>query len=306
MHAAGIVRFGNAVEVIDLPDPRALAGDEVLVEVRAAGVANWDEFVRTGNWDVGTRPPMAMGVEAAGTVAAVGANVGDWAPGDAVMTHPLPLRDQGAWAPLLIAPGGLLAPKPAAASWAAAAAFAVPALTADQVLDSLDVRAGEAVLVSGGGGVTGALVVALAVLRGCRVVATAGPSSLEHVRALGAQDAIDYHDPDWAAEVRAWAGGGVAAAVNAAPGAAATAIKAVADGGRLATITSDPPAAERGIAVSNFFVRPEGDRLRRLARLLADERLTIPVARSYPLAECAAALAEAVSGHAGGAIVLTV
>jgi NADPH:quinone reductase-like Zn-dependent oxidoreductase len=48
------------------------------------------------------------------------------------MTHPVPLRDQGTWAPRLIAPAGLLARKPPGASWEAAAAFPVPALTAEQ------------------------------------------------------------------------------------------------------------------------------------------------------------------------------
>src|SRR5215472_18104692 len=90
--------------MIDVGEPRPLAGDEVLLEVRAAGVGNWDEFVRTGGWDVGAKPPMALGVEAAGIVLAAGQAVGDWAPGEAVMTHPVPLRDQGTWAPRLIAP----------------------------------------------------------------------------------------------------------------------------------------------------------------------------------------------------------
>jgi NADPH:quinone reductase-like Zn-dependent oxidoreductase len=49
----------------------------VPLEVRAAGVGNWDEFVCTGGWDVGAKPPMALGVEAAGTVLAVGHAVDD-------------------------------------------------------------------------------------------------------------------------------------------------------------------------------------------------------------------------------------
>jgi NADPH:quinone reductase-like Zn-dependent oxidoreductase len=109
MQVAGIRRVGARVELIEVGEPRPLTGDEVLLEVRAAGVANWDEFVRTGGWDVGASPPMALGVEAAGTVLAAGQAVGDWVPGDAVMTHPVPLRDQGTWAPRLIAPARLLA-----------------------------------------------------------------------------------------------------------------------------------------------------------------------------------------------------
>lgn len=306
MRVAGIREVGAQVEMIDVSEPRPLGPDEVLVEVAAAGVGNWDEFVRTGGWDVGGGPPMALGVEAAGTVLAVGDAVGDWSPGDAVMTHPLPLRHQGTWAPQLIAPAALLAHKPRNVTWEAAAAFPVPALTAEQVIgEALDVHAGEQLLVHGAGGVTGGLLVALGRLRGARVVATAGHASQQRVSALGAHHVIDYHDQDWPEQVRAATGGqGVAAAVNAAPGGAADAVRAVADGGRLATITSDPPTAERGITASNVYVRPDGGQLRTLARQLADGQLAIPVASTYPLADAAQALAQAISGHVGGAIIL--
>src|SRR5436190_1783709 len=203
MQVAGIRRIGDRVEIMEVSELRPLAGDEVLLEVMAAGVGNWDEFVRTGGWDVGASPPTALGVEAAGTVTAAGQTVGDWAAGDAVMTHPVPLRDQGTWAPRLIAPAGLLARKPPSASWEAAAAFPVPALTAEQILGALDVHAGEPLLVHGAGGVTGGLLVALAVLRGAEVIATAGPSSQQRVSARGARHVIDYHDPDWPGQVRA-------------------------------------------------------------------------------------------------------
>jgi len=281
--------------------------DEVLLEVQAAGVANWDEIVRTGGWDVGARPPMALGVEAAGTVLAAGPAVRDWAPGDPVLTHPLPLRDQGTWAPRLIALAGLLARKPSRVSWAAAAVFPVPALTAGQVLGAaLSVRAGEQLLVNGASGVTGGLLVALAALRGAEVIATAGPSGRERVSALGARHVVDYHDQDWPEQVRAITGGhGVAAAVNAAPGGATSAIRAVADGGRLATITSDPAGEQRGITVSSVCVRPDGNQLRELAAQFGDGRLEIPVAASFRLADAAQALARATGGHAAGAIVLT-
>ncbi|HEY2270840.1 MAG TPA: NADP-dependent oxidoreductase [Streptosporangiaceae bacterium] len=307
MQVAGIRRVGARVELIEVGEPRPLAGDEVLLEVRAAGVANWDEFVRSGGWDVGGSPPMALGVEAAGTVLAAGQDAGDWAPGDAVMTHPVPLRDQGTWAPRLIAPAGLLARKPPSASWEAAAAFPVPALTAGQVLgEALAIRAGEPLLVHGAGGVTGGLLVALAVLGGAEVIATAGPASRQRVSALGAHHVIDYHDQQWPEQIRTITGGrGAAAAANTAPGGAATAMRAVADGGRLATITSDPPAEQRGITVSSIYVRADGTQLRKLAELLGDGQLEVPVAARYRLADAAQALAQATGGHAGGAIVLT-
>jgi NADPH:quinone reductase-like Zn-dependent oxidoreductase len=307
MQVAGIRQAGGRVEMIEADEPRPLAEDEVLLEVRAAGVAVWDEFVRTGQWDVGAKPPMALGVAAAGTVLAAGQAIRDWATGDAVMTHPVPLRDQGTWAPRLIATAGLLARKPPNVSWEAAAAFPVPALTAEQVLgDALNIRAGEQLLVNGAGGVTGGLLVALASLRGAEVIATAGPASQQRVKALGARQVIDYRDQDWPEQVRAMTGShGVAAAANAAPGGAASAIRAVADGGRLATITQDPPARQRGITVSDIYVRADGNQLGKLAQLFGDGQLEIPIAASYSLADAAEALAQATGDHLGGAIVLT-
>lgn len=307
MRVAGVQHIGGEVEMIEVPDPRSLADDEVLIDVRAAGVANWDEIVRSGGWDVGRSPPMALGVEAAGTVAAVGRAVTDWGPRDEVITHPLPLRDQGTWAPSLIAPAALLATKPAGVSWEVAALFPVPALTAEQALgEALQINAGESLLVHGAGGVTGGLLVSLGAHQGAEVLATAGPHSRDRASALGAHHVIDYHDEHWPDRVLAITqGSGVSAAVNAAPGGAADAIRAVADGGRLATITSDPPAQERGITVSSVYVRPDGGQLRSLAPLLEDGTLEISVAITYGLADASAALATAVSGRAGGAIALT-
>src|ERR671935_970970 len=271
MQAAGVDAFGGQVHTLELAAPASPARDEVVISVHAAGVANWDEFVRTGDWDVGREPPLALGVAAAGVVAAVGEDVRSLAAGDQVLTHPVPLRHQGTWAPWLLAPAALVARKPAAVPWEAAAAFPVPALTADQVLtEAASGPAGEWVLVHGAGGVTGGLVVQLAVARGSTVVATAGPSSAARVRGWGARVVVDYHDPKWPARVRdaAAGGGGVGAAVNAAPGGAATALQAGTSDGRLATITGDPPPPERGVQVTDVYVRADGAALTALATAL--------------------------------------
>ena len=307
MRGAGIRAIGGIVEVLDLPEPRPLAGGEALIEVRAAGAGNWDEFVRTGDWDVGIRPPMALGVEAAGEIVAAGDEVTAFGPGDEVMTHVFPLRDQGTWAERLIAPAALLAGKPENVAWEVAAAFPVPALTAEQVLsEALKVEGGTTLLVNGASGVTGNLLVELAALKGARVIATAGSRSADRVRGLGADEVVDYRDPGWPDEVRRLtAGRGVSAAANAARGGASAAIRAVADSGRLATITSDPPQKERGITVSTVFVHPDGGQLARLAALLGEERLSVPIGMRYSLANADVGLAAAVGGAGGGAVVIT-
>ncbi len=307
MQAAGVDAFGGQVRMLEFAAPASPAPDEVVISVHAAGVASWDEFVRTGDWDVGRRPPLALGVEAAGVVAAVGQDVTSLAPGDEVLTHPVPLRHQGTWAQWLVAPAALVARKPAVVGWEAAAAFPVPALTADQALTQVaPVPAGEWVLVHGAGGVTGGLAVQLAVAQGATVVATAGPSSAARVRGYGARVVVDYHDPEWPARVRGASPGGrgVAAAVNAAPGGAAAALQTVAGDGRLATITGDPPPPERGVAVTDIYVRADGARLAALVATLAQGLLSLHVAATRPLAEAASALQDAVAGRVAGASVL--
>ena len=186
MRAAGVRHVGGAVEPLALPGPRGLRADEILVEVRACGVGNWDEFVRTGGWDTGTRPPMALGVEAAGIATVVGASAGTFAAGDRVLVHAAPLREQGSWAEWFIAAAADCAVLPDEVPFEAGAALPVPPLTADQaVSDALNVAAGQTVLVHGAGGVTGGMLVQLAARRGATVIATAGPDSIARLSAMG-------------------------------------------------------------------------------------------------------------------------
>jgi NADPH:quinone reductase-like Zn-dependent oxidoreductase len=307
MRGAGILSFGGPVSDIELANPRPLADDEALIAVRAAGVANWDEIVRQGGWDVGIAPPMALGVEAAGMVTAVGAAVHDWAPGDEILTHPLPLPAGGTWAPQLITPAPLLARKPAAMSWAAAAALPVPALTAEQALtEAIEIKSGETLLIHGGGGVTGGLLVALAAARGARVTAIASSTGHSRLVQLGAAHVLDYHDPAWVDAAAATAGAdGFDAAVNAAPGGAASAVRLVRDKGRLTTITSDRPADERQITISTLYVRPDGPQLRALVELIGADTIGIEPGPVFPAAAAPEALAAALSGTGGHPVTLT-
>jgi NADPH:quinone reductase-like Zn-dependent oxidoreductase len=304
MRAAGITALGEPVEILEVDEPTPPAADEVLIEVAAAGVGNWDELVRIGSWQVGGPAPMALGTEATGTVAAAGSGVAELREGDEVMTHPLPLRRHGTWAEKVLAPAATLAPRPPAASWEACAAFPIPALTAAQALDeALGIESLGWVVVNGAGGVTGGLLVQLAAARGARVIATASAKKAERIRGYGAAEVLDYHD-DWPALVLEITSGGAPRAVNAAPGQASTTLKAVAGGGRLATITGDPPREERGVAISDVYVRPDGRQLSALAELLARGTLNVPIAAVRPLEQAAQALSEVVAGT-DGAIVLS-
>src|SRR3954453_8364773 len=95
MRAAGITALGGPVEIFEVDEPATPAAGEVLIDVVAAGIGNWDDLVRIGSWQIGGPPPMALGTSAAGTVAAAGSGVVELREGDEVMTHPLPLRRHG-------------------------------------------------------------------------------------------------------------------------------------------------------------------------------------------------------------------
>jgi NADPH:quinone reductase-like Zn-dependent oxidoreductase len=306
MLVVGVRTLGGKVETLKVDEPRPLAVDEVLIDVRGSGIGNWDNIIRNGDWDVGRMPPLALGVEAAGVIKAVGAGSGGFGVDDEVLCHPVPLRDQGTWAPFLIAPIGSLARKPQGISWETVAIFPVPALTAEQVVgEALTLHRGETLLVNGAGGITGGLIVQLAALRGADVLATASPRNADRVRGHGAREVLDYRDPLWPCHARALAKDSINAAANAAPGGAATAMTALADGGRLATITPDLPAPNRGIKVTAVYVRSDGAQLDRLTTLLGSHRLSMPTPRSCSLNQAAGALAQVVAGHDSRGVVIT-
>jgi NADPH:quinone reductase-like Zn-dependent oxidoreductase len=305
VRGAGILAYGGPIQGLELPEPEIRNPHQLLIAVHAAGVGNWDDLVRTGGWDVGGTPPLALGVEAAGVVRAVGAMVSRFHVDDEVLTHCVPLQRQGAWAEALLVPEGQAAHKPAEMSFPVAGLFPVPALTAAQVLSgTVALQRGERILIHGAGGITGGLLVAVAADMGGWAIATAGPASAERVRGYGASVVLDYHLPDWQQQVRRLTDGGVPVAVNAVRGAAPGLLPLVLDGGRLATITGDPPPGERHIRVSNAYVSPNGILLEQLAMRFAQRGLAIPISGVHSLSEAGRVLAEVASGRAAGGAVL--
>jgi NADPH:quinone reductase-like Zn-dependent oxidoreductase len=302
--AAGIEAFSGQVKFLELDPPRDPQPGELLIDVHVAGVGHWDELARRGDWDLGIRPPMALGVEAAGVVLAVGGR-SHFQIGDRVVAYSAPLRAQGAWAEQFLVGVSDAALLPDPVDFGIAAAFAVPALTADQTLrDALSVKEEERLIVNGGGGVTGWLVVQIASSLGARVITTASVRSADRLRETGAAEVVDYRSSSWGEAVLAWSGGGgVDVAVNAVPDAAAAVEKLVRPGGRLATLTSDPPTPARGVEVKNVYVSADGPRLQRLVQLLDTAKLAVSVEATYGLAYAGDALDRKGSG---GAAVLNI
>jgi NADPH:quinone reductase-like Zn-dependent oxidoreductase len=193
MQAIRVHAFGGpevlSLETIACPHP---GSGEVLVRIKAAGVGPWDGWVRGGKSVIPQPLPLTPGSDLAGVVEAVGADVGDFAVGEAVygVTNP---RFTDAYAEYAIAKATMISGKPETLSFVEAASVPVIAVTAWQALfEHARVQPGQTILIHGAAGSVGAFAVQMAKLAEMRVIATAGSDDLDYVRSLGAERAIDY------------------------------------------------------------------------------------------------------------------
>jgi NADPH:quinone reductase-like Zn-dependent oxidoreductase len=204
-------RYGGAEVLkfrdIDQPTP---TDNQVLVQVQAAGLHRGDWHIMTGLPymirlvvpTLGLRRPKVpvLGMDVAGTVAAVGAQVTRFRPGDEVFGW-----TDGAFAEYAVAPADHLAAKPVALSFEEAAVVPISGLAALQaVRDVGEVQAGQQVLVLGAAGAVGWFAVQLAKAFGAQVTGVASTSQLELVGSIGANEVIDYTRTDVTDGARQW------------------------------------------------------------------------------------------------------
>jgi NADPH:quinone reductase-like Zn-dependent oxidoreductase len=207
MRAAVRDDYGGADQVrlrdLPVPEPRA---DTVLVKVRAASLNRIDWYTLTGSIliarkQMGMRRPTSpqLGLDYAGTVEAVGADVSDLAVGDDVYGVA-----RGALAEYVVA--STAARKPDSLSFEEAAAVPLAGVTALQaVRDKAGVAPGSVVLVDGASGGVGTFTVQVAKAMGAgHVAAVCASRHHDAIRALGADDVIDYASGDIAALGRAF------------------------------------------------------------------------------------------------------
>lgn len=313
----------------DAPRPVPKAG-EVLVRVHAAGINPPDWYLRDGystlppDW----RPPVPLpaipGSDLSGVVAAVGADVSDFALGDAVfgMVRFPSFGASAAYAEYVAAPASDLARKPDGIDHIDAAAAPMALLTAWQFLVELGhdapnpfqaqphrpaPLAGKTVLVNGAAGGVGHFAVQVAQQQGARVIAVASGGHEAFLRALGADDYIDYtkakpeevaHDVDVVLDT---VGGPTTGRF----------LQVLKRGGALYPVyplgfDGNAAAAALGVTVSSTQVRSNGAQLAQLAELLAAGTIRVDIDSTFPLADGRAAHERAARGHIRGKIVLTV
>lgn len=170
----------EALEFVEIAKPVPRDG-ETLVRVEAAGVNYIDVYHRSGLYKLPL--PFIPGSEGAGVIEATGERVA-WA------------MVPGSYAEYACVPSEKLVPLPASIDSRTAAAAMLQGMTAHYLVKStFALREGHTALVHAAAGGVGGLLVQIAKQLGARVIATASPAKHEEVRALGADEVLDYSDP---------------------------------------------------------------------------------------------------------------
>ncbi|MEX2551578.1 MAG: NADP-dependent oxidoreductase [Actinomycetota bacterium] len=313
MRAAAIEEFGgpDKIKVMDLPKP-VFGPDCVLIKVAAAGVNPIDWKTREGR-QTSRYPhhfPLILGFDAAGVVETVGAAVTKFRPGDAVIAYARKsCVEWGTYAEWVAVAEEAVAIAPGSVDLVHAAALPLSALTARQIVDALQVKRGERVLVHGGSGGVGTYVLQLLKELGVEVLATSGPMGQSHIQGLGAIP-LDRHS-DVAEQVRSVASEGVDAIADlAGADAVQPTLPILKDGGRIVSILLPPPIGDeetgRGVTGRYVFVRPYGDQLADLVKKVDSGLLTIHLERTYPLEQATESHKALQGGGIRGKIALIV
>ncbi|MEU5694574.1 NADP-dependent oxidoreductase [Actinosynnema sp. NPDC020468] len=289
--------------VVDRPEP---GPTEILVEVHATSVNPIDAKTRAEVIWIGS-PPFTLGWDVSGVVAAVGAGVTLFRPGDEVFGMPLFPRRAAAHAEYVVAPARQFATKPAGVDHRHAAALPLVGLTAWQALvDTAHVRPGDRVLVHAAAGGVGHVAVQIAKALGAHVVGTASRAKHDFVRSLGADEVVDYTAVDFAEVIE-----DVDVVLDTVGGdTGIRSLPTVRNRGLVITLlaaTHEALAAAAGDRVRTAFVLCEPDRagLLALSDLVTAGKLRTELAAVLPLSEAAQAHRLIETGRTTGKIVLT-
>jgi NADPH:quinone reductase-like Zn-dependent oxidoreductase len=313
MRAIAEDKLGGPVALMDLATPK-IGADEVLIRVRAAGINPFDWKVADGELrdEMEHRFPLILGFDAAGVVERVGANVTGLAEGDEVYGYLFkPVMGEGTYAEYVGAPAAIVAKKPESVGFAEAAALPTPGLAALDLVDAVNPKECDTVLIVGATGGVGSYAVQLAARRGARVIATARQANEAFVRELGATETIDHTRKDLVETVRATHPDGIEAIIDVVsdPEVLSRMTGLVKEGGRIASsvYAADVESlAERSIKATNIGMHPGARRLNELSRLVDAGEISVWLERTFPLEKAREALEESRTGHVRGKIVLLV
>jgi NADPH:quinone reductase-like Zn-dependent oxidoreductase len=289
---------------IEVPPP---GPGEVTIEVRAAGM-NPADYKRVAHGTDRGQLPMPVGYECSGVLTAIGPGTEIASGAGAVGDEVLAFRVRGAYATALTVRASDVFAKPASLPFEDAACLLLAGATAAEMLHVTGVKAGDTVLVHGASGAVGVSVLQQAALLGARVIGTASERNFDLVRRFGGEPVA--YGPGLEQRVTDAAPGGIDAALDTVGTAEAvdTSLALVSDRGRIVSIAAAGRAAADGFQAIGGAMPASltfRDAVRgRLIELAGDGTLVVPIARSYPLSEARAALAELKGQHPGGKLVL--
>jgi NADPH:quinone reductase-like Zn-dependent oxidoreductase len=310
MRAWAIGAYGEAPRIVEMPLPRPGPGD-VLIRMHGAEVGDWDERVRKGEWPMERRFPLVLGLAGAGTVTSVGKDVTVFNEDDPVYAYNYPLYDNGAWAEYMLVPETYAAPPPPNLELTRAGAVPTAAMTMHEVLlDVLDLRKDEVILITAAHGGVGHLAVQFAKHIEARVVAITNHPNVEFVVALGADTVYDRIQRDLLKGIRTEYPKGVDKVLNCVDDASADElIWAVRDGGHIVDLPGAISARRTGVRIdSGHIPRGDGSRLELISDLIDGGilRVEIEPVNIIPFEQAPKALDRALTGQVPGKIALKI
>ncbi|MFE1585483.1 NADP-dependent oxidoreductase [Streptomyces sp. NPDC058737] len=290
---------------LERPEPRP---NEVLVRVRAAGVNPTDWKHRATGGFLG-EPPFVLGWDVSGVVESVGIGVAAFRPGDEVfgmLSYPF---GHGSHAEYVTAPARTFTHKPAGIDHVQSGALPLVSLTAWQALvERAGVRPGQRVLVHAAAGGVGHVAVQIAKARGAHVIGTASAGKHEFLRSLGADEAVDYRETDFAEAVK-----DVDVVLDTIGGdTSLRSLRVLRPGGVVVSILpvgSDDffeEADRLGVRAVRMLVDADRADMKEIARLVESGKLRAEIAGTFPLAEAARAHEQGETGRTTGKLVLVV
>ena len=305
MKAAFFKKHGGPEELQygEYKDPVAGPG-QVLVDVHAASVNGADWRVVAGTYGPVAFFPYSPGRDFSGVVSALGAGVKDFKIGDEVFGV-CDVGTEAAYAEKVAINEAIIAKKPAKLTHVETAAVALIGLTAlVSVEDTLQLKAGETILIQGGAGGVASFAIQVAKHIGARVITTASAANHDYLRSLGADEIIDYNKDDFTRL------SGIDAVFDTVGGEVATrSYLVLKPGGRAAFIASGhgAPATSR-TDVKGLRPKVGRDRahLERIAALIASGAVKVPEITEFALADAAKANAISKGRHFRGKLVLKV
>ncbi len=291
-------RFGDpcVLYLAEVPLEEPGSG-QVRVRMRAAGLNPVDYKIRRGTSRYRATPPASVGRELAGVIEAVGQDVGRLAMGDEVFgTIPT-----GALADAVTIEEAYFARRPDAVPVEVAGGLALAGQTAWDALESQALESGQTIVVSAAAGGVGSILSQLAVLRGLRVIGTASDANADWLRSIGVTP-VRYGDGLAGRLQDASDGQQIAAVFDLhGPETIEAALELGVPTERINTNATDPTAyGVRGVGRGPTSIPT----LDRLATLVADGTLTVPIAVRYPLEQVRQAFERLEQGHLRGKVVV--